>query len=42
MRTKKYEKMIENQETLIDEYRKNIDEQIKLEKEVIKVMYAEK
>lgn len=34
--------MIENQETLIDEYRKNIDEQIKLEKEVIKVMYAEK
>jgi hypothetical protein len=34
--------MVSNQENLIDEYRKSIDEQIKLEKEVIKSTYAEK
>ena len=34
--------MINNQEVLIDEYRESIDEQICLEKEVIKAIYAEK
>lgn len=38
----KYKAKIQNQETLIDEYKKSIDEQIGLEKEVIKSNFMER